>query len=231
MRRDIKRLEADSSKLGKLTFAQVCALTSLAALVTDLNCTVIAPDYPLAPRHTVDDAFAMLDQLYRELLVTIQPENLVVMGDSAGGGLTLALAQKLRDDGLPQPAHLTLLSPWLDVTLVNPEVAPLVKQDPMLEPVSLKAAGLAWAGKRLPTDPLVSPIYGSLKGLAPISLFTGTHDLLFADCRKLQAQAAAQNIPIDYHQAEGMLHVWMLIPTPEAKLAVAQIKAGLPRPV
>ena len=199
----------------------------ISRLVDRLHCTVIAPDYPLAPQYHVDDVFAMALPLYRELVASVGAANLTVMGDSAGGGLALALAQALRGEGIEQPAHLLLLSPWLDVTMTNPGIQEVDALDVVLGVQGLRDAGEMYAGETATTDYHVSPIYVSVKDLAPITLFIGTHDILVADCRKLRTQAEAEGVEIDYHEYEGMMHVWVLLPLPEADAAMDTIAARL----
>ncbi len=149
------------------------------------------------------------------------------MGDSAGGGLSLALVQHMREEGSEQPAHLILLSPWLDVTLTNPAIQEVEALDVVLGVQGLRDAGEMYAGETGTTHYHVSPIYGSVKDLAPITLFIGTHDVLVADCRKLKAQAAAEGVEIDYHEYDEMMHVWMMLPAPEAEQAMNTIAARL----
>ncbi len=199
----------------------------ISRLVDRLHCTVTAPDYPLAPQYHVDDVFAMVLPLYRELVATAGVANLTLMGDSAGGGLSLALAQHVREAGIAQPAHLILLSPRLDVTMTNPGIEEVDPLDVVLGVQGLRDAGEMYAGETEGTDYHVSPIYGSVKNLAPITLFIGTHDILVADCRKLKAQAAAEGVEIDYHEYEAMMHVWMMLPLPEAERAMDTIVAML----
>jgi acetyl esterase/lipase len=189
----------------------------LSNLVEAMHCTVTVPDYPLAPEHHVDDAFAMVLPIYRELVATVGASNLTVMGDSAGGGMSLALAQRLRKEGIEQPSNLILLSPWLDVTMTNPEIQEDDGADPFLSVQTAKDAGKMYAGETDLTNYLVSPIYGSFENLAPITLFVGTKDVFVADCRQFKAKAEAKGIVIDYHEYEGMVHVWMLLSLPESK--------------
>jgi epsilon-lactone hydrolase len=186
-------------------------------LVEETGCTVVAPDYPLAPDHHVDDVFAMILPLYRELAGKAGSENITIMGDSAGGGLALALAQQLQAEGDPQPERLTLFAPWLDVTMRNPEIQDVDEFDPFLNIEGLVNAGKAYAGDRPPEHPSVSPVYGSLKGLAPISLYIGTRDLLVADCRVLKRRAEAAGLELEYREIEGLVHSGVLMPLPEAK--------------
>jgi epsilon-lactone hydrolase len=196
-------------------------------LVERLGCTVTAPDYGLAPRHTVDDAFTLLLALYRELVDASGASRLTVMGDSAGGGLGLALAQELRLHGLPQPGHLVLLSPWLDVALENPGIAAVDALDPFLGVPRLREAGRTWAGQRDVRDPRVSPLYGPLEGLAPITLYMGTHDIFVADARTFREQVRTVGGALDYVEVEGMLHVWMLLGLPESKSVLQHLVAKL----
>lgn len=195
----------------------------LAYLIQETRCTVTAPDYPLAPDFTCQDSFAMVLQLYRQLLLTVRPENLIIMGDSAGGGFALGLAQVLRDESLPQPGQLILLSPWLDITLTNPEIALIAPGDPFLEQESLRKAGKLYAGDIPPDHPMLSPINGPLAGLGKLSIFAGSNDILVADTRKLHLLAMSQHIQHNYYEYPQMVHAWMLLNLPESMMARAQI--------
>lgn len=192
-------------------------------LIDALDCTVTAPNYPHAPEYYVHDVFDFLLPLYDEVAKVAGPENVVVMGDSSGGGIALALAQLLREKGRAQPAHVVLLSPWLDASLSHPEIPVFDKIDPFLDMEGLKYAGGVYARHVDPTHYLVSPVYGSLKDLAPISLFTGTRDILFPDCRKLRDCAEAEGATLNYREYDAMLHDWMLISLPESKQALKEI--------
>ena len=195
----------------------------MSKLVDRLSCTVTAPNYPHAPEHNVHDVFALILPLYHELAARAGSANITVMGDSSGGGISLALAQRLREDGHDQPGHVILLSPWLDATLSNPEIAEFDKIDPFLGVEGLKYGGAVYARGVDPKSYLVSPVYGSLKDLAPVTLFIGTRDILYPDCRKLRDKADAEGVRLDYREYDQMVHNWMLGPMPEAKHAIAEI--------
>ena len=195
----------------------------MSRLVDRLQCTVIAPNYPHAPEHYVHDVFEFLLPLYSELAESVGGDNVTLMGDSSGGGICLALAQRLREEGLPQPRRIVLLAPWLDVSMSNPEIAEADKIDPFLDAGSLKYAGAMYARDVDLKNYLVSPLYGSMRGLAPVTLFIGTCDILFPDCRKLRDLAAAEGVQIDYREYEDMLHDWMLISLPESKQVLREI--------
>ena len=192
-------------------------------LIDALNCTITAPDYPHAPKFYVKDVFDFLLPLYDEVVGVAGSANVTVMGDSSGGGISLALAQRLREEGREQPRNVILLSPWLDASLSNPEIAEVDKIDPFLGVEGLKYAGSVYARDVELTNYLVSPVYGSLKGLAPVSLFIGTRDLLLPDCRKLRDRAAAEGVKLNYREYEAMLHDWMMISLPESKQALKEI--------
>lgn len=193
-------------------------------LVQKTNCTVVLPDYPLAPTDTYVNAFVMLDCLYEILLQKTDSKNIILMGDSAGGGLALALAQKQKNEGKPSASQVVLISPWLDVSLSNPEIIEVQKNDPILHAKSFKPVSKAWAGNTDLSNYLVSPINGTLEGLPKISIFIGTHDILLADCRKLKSMLDQKNIPLNYFEYPKLFHDWVLItPIKESKIATEQI--------
>lgn len=195
----------------------------MSKLVQASRCIVTAPNYPHAPEYYVHDVFALLLPLYHELAAGAGSANITIMGDSSGGGISLSLAQQLRDAGVDQPGRLILLSPWLDASLSNPEIAEFDKIDPFLGVEGLQYGGAAYARDVDAKSCLVSPVYGSVRDLAPISLFIGTRDILYPDCRKLRERAADEGVRIDYREYDGMVHDWMLGPMPEAKHAIAEI--------
>ena len=197
--------------------------TFLAMLVKHTHCTITAPDYPLAPKHTYVDAFAMMIPLYEEIIKTSGAKNTILMGDSAGGGFALALAQKAKVDGIQQPEKIILLSPWLDISLENPQIQAVDPLDPFLGVPGLRQAGGLYAGNTDLRNFMLSPIYGPLQGLAEISLFVGSRDILVADARKLYSLAMEQGTAINYREYEDMLHVWMLLNLPESKRAQKEI--------
>ena len=193
-------------------------------LVQSTNCTVIIPDYPLAPKSCYSDAFQMLDSLYQKLFSAVNPENIIFMGDSAGGGLALAFAQKLKAENTPQPGQLILIAPWLDVSLTNPAIDSIQKFDPILKVKDLTSIHATWVKDISIKHKLVSPIYGDLTGLPKISIFIGTHDILLADCQALKEKLEKNKIVFNYFEYPKMLHDWvMYIPLKESKFSICQI--------
>lgn len=181
-------------------------------LIRCTKATFIVPDYPLAPEADCEDAYQFLDTVHAELIAANPARPIVFMGDSAGGGLALGIAQKLRDEVCRQPDEIILFSPWLDVTMSNPDLARYDRKDKILSIRELKSAGKAFVGKLETTDFRLSPIYGDPAGLGRISVFTGTHDILHADARKFRRMMADLGIEIRFYEFPGMFHDWMLIP-------------------
>jgi len=199
-------------------------------LVTKTKCTVTAPDFPLAPDATVDDIFAMVFPLYEQLAAKWGAKNLTVMGDSSGGGMSLVLAQKIRDAGLEQPKEVILLSPWLDVTMTNPEIKESNRKDPYLGLHACVSAGERYAKNDDPRRPDISPIYGTVDQLGPITLFVGTHDIMLPDCRKLKSMAESTGIRFEYVEYPEMIHDWMMLQLPESEKARNEIGSLIQRP-
>jgi monoterpene epsilon-lactone hydrolase len=195
----------------------------LAELVNKGNCSVTAPDYPLAPEYTYKDSFEMALILYQQLLATTRSEDMIIMGDSSGGGFALALAQKIREEQLDQPGFILLLSPWLDITLTNPCIPDMESADPFLEKHSLQRAGKLYAGDTNPDHYLLSPINGSLEGLGNITVFAGSKEILVADTRKLYSLAESKGIAVNYYEYPDMVHAWMFLNFPESLKAKEQI--------
>jgi len=193
------------------------------SLIKETGCTVIAPDYPLAPEFTFKDSFEMLKPIYKDLISNGGSENLILMGDSSGGGFALALAQQIKAEGIPLPKRIILLSPWLDITMGNPELRIIEPNDPVLEIKGLIKAGKAYAGDEDPHHYLLSPINGELGGLPRISIFTSTRDILVADARRFKRISKEKGIIIDYFEYEEMVHDWILLYLPESKQAIRQI--------
>ncbi|MGW5682144.1 alpha/beta hydrolase [Nonomuraea sp. NPDC003754] len=197
----------------------------IGTLAERLGCSITVPLYPLSPEHTARDVWAMLLPLYRELVEWFSPECLTVMGDSSGGNLSLSLAMQARQAGLPQPAHLVLVSPCVDISISDPVMPALERVDPILAREGVREAGRLYAGGLDPRDPVVSPLYGSLRGLAPIAVFTGTRDILNADAHRLRDRARQEGVSVDVFEYPGMLHVWPLYSLPESRRAIDEIVA------
>jgi epsilon-lactone hydrolase len=191
-------------------------------LVATAPVAAVVPIYPLGASVGAAGTVAGATAIAAELVERAGPDGVVLMGDSAGGGLTLAVAQALRDHGLT--AHrVVLISPWLDVATALPEQREIEPRDAMLAIPGLVECGRTYAAGLPLDDPRVSPIHGEMSGLPPLTVFSGTHDLVNPDSRRLCDACAAAGVPCDLVEAPGMPHVYPLMPTPEGRAARRQI--------
>jgi len=179
-------------------------------LLGTTNATFVIPDYPLAPESSCTDTFSFLDTIYKNVIRNNPGKEIVFMGDSAGGGLALGFAAKIKNENLKQPKHLILFSPWLDVSMTNPDMDNFEPGDKILNINGLKKAGKNYAGDLEVTDYRISPIYGNLSNLGKISIFIGTNEVFIADARKLMQLLKEQNIELNYFEYQGMFHDWVL---------------------
>jgi acetyl esterase/lipase len=191
-----------------------------ARLASALGARVVMPDYPLTPEHTWRDSHEPLVALVQRLLES-EPDGVVLTGDSAGGGLALAVALTLRDRGGPQPSHLLLVSPWVDLTISTPETYEVTETDPWLFIGKMQAYAEWWAGS--PEDlgrPEVSPALADLAGLPPALMFFGSRDSLAPGGRLLVRRAREAGWALTCAEQEDLIHVYPLLPfIPEASRA------------
>ena len=152
----------------------------------------------------------MVVPLYKEIITQVEPMELILMGDSAGGGLSLALEEKVAEENLPMPEKTILISPWLDVRLTNPKIDEVQKHDKQLNKETLKLAGIAYAGEDGINSYLVNPIEGDLSKLKNVIIFTGTHDILNPDVYVLQEKAKQQGTSIEIKEYEQAGHIWLI---------------------
>lgn len=180
-------------------------------LVDDTGATVILPDYPLTPKYNYKDVFNMVVPLYKEIQQKVDVSNeLIIMGDSAGGGLSLALLEKISQEDIKMPKKTILISPWLDVRMDNTKIEQVKEQDKKLNKEALKIAGLAYAGSDGIDSYLVNPIDGDLSKINNLTIFTGTKDILNPDVYKLKEKAEKNNINIDIKEYQDAGHIWII---------------------
>lgn len=185
------------------------------------GCGMVIPNYPLLFRYTAKDAHPLMLQLYRQLQERFSAKHILVMGDSAGGGFSLALAQEIQQtDSLDLPSRLILISPWVDV--LGGDDA-LQEYDTFLNNEVLRHVGADWAGELDPRDPIVSPLYGDMQALPPTDLFTGTWEVFYTDIVKTCDKMKAAGVDVNLHVKEKMGHVYPLWPCPEGKDARKEI--------
>ena len=184
------------------------------------GCGIVTPNYPLLYRYTAIDAHPLMMQLYQQLIKQYPAGRIIIMGDSAGGGFTLALAQELRGDSIDLPKHLVLISPWVDVLGGDDS---LQEKDTFLNAEVLRRIGADWAAEIDPRDPKISPLYGDMQGLPPTDLFTGTWEIFYTDIVSTCDKMKAAGVDARLHVAEKMGHVYPLWPCPEGSKAREEI--------
>jgi epsilon-lactone hydrolase len=194
-------------------------------LVKQTGCALTYIDYPLAPEHTVIQTIAMSLLAYKKLKAGYSKHRFILMGDSAGGGLALALAMRIRDEGIAGPEQIIVFSPWLDIALTNTRIPEYEKRDVILDVAALREIGEKYRGD-VPADHYsVSPKFGDLSGLGAISVFYGTEEILFPDCQEFCDKKQNGGFPVTGYEYDKMQHDWVILPIDEAKRAVGEICA------
>ena len=197
----------------------------VARLVRELGVRVVVVDYPLTPTHTWKDTLPRLVELFEQLAVD-SPQGVVLMGDSAGGGLAVGLAQLVARRPGPQPTHLVAFAPWVDLTGRTPGTEEAASSDPWLTLSKLRLYGTWWGAGDPPAEE-ASPLSGELSGLPPTLVMCGTRDLLLPQVRALVAGARAAGTRVTYVEEPGLLHVYPLMPVPEARRAWQTVESFL----
>jgi monoterpene epsilon-lactone hydrolase len=200
---------------------------SLAAdIAVSAGMRVLVLDYRLAPEDpfpaAVDDARAAYHWLLDQ---GPAPEQVVVAGDSAGGGLTVALLLALRDAGQALPAAAVCLSPWADLLADGGSRKSKAKSDQVLTTADLLRSAALYLSGANPQTPLASPLYGDLAGLPPLLIQVGSDEVLLDDATRLAEKARAAGVDVKLEVWPGMFHVWQMVSVfvPEGRQALAAI--------
>lgn len=192
-------------------------------LAQELHAKVYMPLYPLAPDENYSKAYPFIDEVYKKIYAQGKP--FYIMGDSAGGGFTLAFTQILRDTGKIMPKKLVLISPWLDVTMSNPESEKYNDLDLILDNYGLRKCGELWAGDLDPKNPKISPLYGDIKGLPQTLMFVGTAEVMYPDVTELYNKMKIAGVKAKLVYGKGMWHIFSIFNLPEGKESMKMIKA------
>lgn len=182
----------------------------LNALAENTGAMIVLPVYPKIPGANAEKSYETVLEFYGDYMAEQNCGTLYFMGDSAGGGMALSLAMQLRDAGMVGPDELILICPWVDVTMSNPDIADYEKKDTALDAAQLARLGELWTGDLSPTDPVVSPLYGTFENLGTIHLITSKGELLYPDIMLLSGKLDAAVIDHELVVSPGMFHVWPL---------------------
>lgn len=171
-----------------------------------------SPDYPLAPEFPYPAALDYAVKAYLTLLDQgFTPDNIVLAGDSAGGGLALAVLLRLRDSSLPMPAGAYLLSPWTDLSCSFPSHKLKQSVEFMLDSEMLHNLAAMYAGNQDLQTPAISPAFADLHGISPLLIQVGTHEIVLDDALTIARNAALADIPMQLTVWPGYFHVFQML--------------------
>ena len=201
--------------------ASVWHWRTLSKIIKKVDCTITFVDYPLAPEYTCTQTIKMVTSAYKHFFHKDENKNIVLLGDSSGAGLALALAQIIKVENiLPKPNKIVLLSPWLDVSMTYDIPKSLDESDLILSRSKLKTDGQQYAGTMDVRDPRCSPFYGDSKDVGEISIFIGTKDILHPDSLRFKQKAEKLDYDLSFYEYQGMQHGFIIFPIDEAELAI-----------
>jgi phosphinothricin tripeptide acetyl hydrolase len=197
-----------------------------AAIAAAAGASALLLDYRLAPEHPFPAAVEDATAAYRWLLEqAVAPARVVIAGDSAGGGLTVATLLALREAGVPLPAAAVCISPWVDLTCGGASYRTKAEADPIVRRAGVEQMAQAYLGPTPPRTPLASPLFADLRGLPPLLIHVGSDEVLLDDAAQLAERARAAGVEATLEVYERMIHVWhwFLPMLAEAETAVEAI--------
>ncbi|MDN5722025.1 MAG: alpha/beta hydrolase [Corynebacterium sp.] len=197
----------------------------IARIATEAQTTVVVPIYPLIPTGTAEGVVARVVDIVRQCREQYGDTRLA--GDSAGGQIALSAALELRDRLDIALSRTVLISPALDLTWSNPQIPEVQPDDPWLAVPGGRYFSETWRADLDVTDQRVSPLFGEFTGLGPVTVFSGTHDILNPDARVLATRLEGAGVDVDFHEGPGQLHVYPLLPTAAGRRARATLTSQL----
>ncbi|MBR9845404.1 MAG: alpha/beta hydrolase [Algicola sp.] len=181
-------------------------------------------NYPKAPENQITKISENIDNIYASALKIYQANHISFLGDSVGATLTTALIQRLIINKIELPAQIILVSPVMDASMSNPEIATLEKVDPMLSKTGVLSAKKMCAGNKDLKDQIISPLYGSFEGFPNTILFLAQNDIMYPDAKLAEIKMRNNHINIEVIEGNNMPHIWPFLPImKEAKTALNSI--------
>lgn len=193
----------------------------VASLCKAIGCRALVPNYRLAPEHPFPAAIDDVEKTYRALISLVGPTRVVIAGDSAGGGLSVAAMLRFRECGLPQPRAAALISPWVDMTGSGASLREHETFD-YITRAHLARTARWYLGGASAQNPLASPLYADLTGLPPLLIQAGAAESLLDDAVRLSENARAAGVSVELDVYPDMVHVFHLFASfaPEAQRGI-----------
>jgi acetyl esterase/lipase len=191
------------------------------SLAQRLRATAFVPAYRLAPEHPYPAALEDALDSYRFLVEDrdVDPSRLIVVGDSAGGGLALSLIQALREQQLPMPSCVVAFSPWADLAATGASLDENSDRCAMFAGVTIRNAARFYLGDGDPFNPLLSPVYADFSGFPPMLVHASTDEVLRDDAVRVVERAKAAGVDVSFRLWQHVPHVWQFFAAvlPEAR--------------
>ena len=203
--------------------ARIALACQARALAIDYR---LAPEYPFP--HAIDDARNAYSWLIEQ---GISPRKIIIMGDSAGGGLSIATLLSLKDANAEMPAAAVCISPWTDMEASGASFSEKAKADPMIDRQGVVEFAAMYLNGADPRSPLASPLYADLRGLPPLLLQVGSCEVLLDDSTRIAERARNAGVEVELQVWDNMIHVWhyLVRSLPQAQQAIAKIAAFVHR--
>ncbi|MFC4635324.1 alpha/beta hydrolase fold domain-containing protein [Dokdonia ponticola] len=197
---------------------------TIRTIAQETEYTIWMCNYPKAPEHKISEISTNIDTIYQEAQKHFSPKKIVCIGDSVGGTLIAALTQRLIAGNKALPKQLILVSPVMDASLSNEDIAAYDKVDPMLSIKGISSAKRMCAGETSLKNPMISPIYGSFKSFPETILFLSENDIMYPDQMLTINLLKKENVHHKVIIGKSMPHIWPFLPVmKEAKIALRQI--------
>ncbi len=193
-------------------------------IVNKTGCTLWMVNYPKAPEQKIDIISRNIDAIYDKAVEKYTGKNIILLGDSVGATLIIALIQRLISQKRALPKLLILISPVMDAELSNPEIAEIDKKDPILSKAGVLSAKRMAALNNNLKDARISPLHGNFENIPPTLLFLAENDITYPDQKLTLQRMADAQVPVKATIGKGMPHIWPLLPViQEGKTALKGI--------
>jgi acetyl esterase/lipase len=210
---------------GGYTSGSIESHKSLAFEISkESQASVLLPEYRLAPEYPFPAALDDAVTVYKAILEQgIKPGNIIISGDSAGGGLALATVLSLRKSRIPLPSGIICLSPWTDLTCSGGTYISKLEADPFLVPEVLVKSSALYCGKNKSSNPFISPLFSDMHDFPPMLIHVGSEEILLDDSLRLAKEAKKAGVKVTIKVWPGMWHVWHIFGVPESSEALKAI--------